>query len=160
MWKLETCLRFQECFLTAESTCNSEEESIRQRLLYYHWCLRGWDMGGEESAREEVWCGGNEDAEMAVWSHKARQDTKCQSSVDDDSGRKVRKVPEKRLKWFWHVMDREEEHVGRRVMQMRARGTRKRGGPKLRWMDKISEYMHRGKGITGDRCINGRIGPT
>ena len=37
---------------------------------------------------------------MAVWSHKARQDTECQSSVDDDSGRNVRKVPEKRLKWF------------------------------------------------------------
>ena len=35
--------------------------------------VRGRDLGSEESAREEVGCGGNEDVKMDVWSHQAGQ---------------------------------------------------------------------------------------
>ena len=34
---------------------------------------RGRDMGSEESTREEVGCGGNEDVKMDEWSHQTRQ---------------------------------------------------------------------------------------
>ena len=35
--------------------------------------VRGRDLGSEESTREEVGCGGNEDVKMDGWSHQAGQ---------------------------------------------------------------------------------------
>ena len=35
--------------------------------------VRGRDMGREESTREEVGCGGNDDVKMDEWSHQAGQ---------------------------------------------------------------------------------------
>ena len=40
------------------------------------------------------------------------------------------KVQERMLKWYAHVMRREEHYVGRRVMEMKVQGRRKRGRPK------------------------------
>ena len=37
------------------------------------------------------------------------------------------KVEERRLKWYGHVMRREEHYVGRRAMEMKVQGRRKRG---------------------------------
>ena len=36
-------------------------------------CIRSRNMCSEKSAREDVGCGGNEDVEMDMWSHKAGQ---------------------------------------------------------------------------------------
>ena len=44
----------------------------------------------------------------------------------------TKKVQERRLKWYGHVMRREEHYVGRRVMEMKVQGRRKRGRPKRR----------------------------
>ena len=46
-----------------------------------------------------------------------------------------------RLKWYGHVKRREEENVGRRVLEMAVSGRRKRGRPKRRWMDAVMEDM-------------------
>ena len=40
---------------------------------------------------------------------------------------KIRKF---RLRWYGHVMRRDQEYVGRRVMEMELPGKRKRGRPK------------------------------
>ena len=37
------------------------------------------------------------------------------------------KVQERRLKWYGHVMRREEHYVGRMAMVMQVQGRRKRG---------------------------------
>ena len=42
---------------------------VRPAMMY----LRGRDLGSEESTREEVGCGGNEDVKMDEWSHQAGQ---------------------------------------------------------------------------------------
>ena len=42
-----------------------------------------------------------------------------------------------RLKWYGHVLRREEEYEGKRVMGMEVPGKRSRGRPKRRWLDSI-----------------------
>ena len=49
-----------------------------------------------------------------------------------------KKVQEARLRWFGHVVRREEESCERQVMDMEVDGTRRRGRPKLRWRDCVS----------------------
>ena len=43
-----------------------------------------------------------------------------------------KKVQESGLKWYGHVLRREDEYVGKRVMAMEVPGKRRRGRPKRR----------------------------
>ncbi|KAK3536646.1 hypothetical protein QTP86_015449 [Hemibagrus guttatus] len=56
-------------------------------------------------------------------------------------GRLGDKVREARLRWFGHVQRRENEYIGRRMMDMELPGRRQRGRPKRRYMDGINEDM-------------------
>ena len=47
---------------------------------------------------------------------------------------------EGRLRWYGHVM-RDQEYIGRRVMEMELPGKRKRGRPKRRFLDVVKEDM-------------------
>ena len=57
-----------------------------------------------------------------------------------------KKIQQRRLQWFGHVMRREDDHVCRRVMDMEVDGRRRRGRPKFRWKDKVTNDM-REKGL-------------
>ena len=46
-----------------------------------------------------------------------------------------KKVQESRLKWYGHVLRREDEYVGKRVIGMEVPGRRRRGRPKREWLD-------------------------
>ena len=48
-----------------------------------------------------------------------------------------KKVQESRLNWYGHVLRREDEQVGKRVLWMEVPGKRRRGSPKRRWLDNI-----------------------
>ena len=37
------------------------------------------------------------------------------------------------------VMKREEHYAGRRAMEMKVQGRRKRGRPNIRWLDKVKD---------------------
>ena len=53
-----------------------------------------------------------------------------------------KKVQESRLKWYGHVLRREDECVGKRVMAMEVPGKkRRRGRPKRRWLDSIGNDL-------------------
>ena len=45
-------------------------------------------------------------------------------------GEIAKKVQERRVKWYGHVIRREEHYVGRRAMELEGQGRRKRGRPK------------------------------
>ena len=52
-------------------------------------------------------------------------------------GELSKKVQESMLKWYGHVLRREDECVGKRVMGMEVPGKRRRGRPKWEWLDSI-----------------------
>ena len=53
-------------------------------------------------------------------------------------GMKMRKG---RLRWYGHVMRRDQEYVGRKMMEMELPGKRRRGRPKRRFLDAVKEDM-------------------
>ena len=51
------------------------------------------------------------------------------------------KMREGRLRWYRHVMRRDQEYAGRKMMEMELPGKRKRGRPKRRFLDVVKEDM-------------------
>ena len=51
------------------------------------------------------------------------------------------KMKEGRLRWYGHVMRRDQEYVGRKMIEMELPGKRKRGRPKRRFLDVVKEDM-------------------
>ena len=51
------------------------------------------------------------------------------------------KMREGRLRWYGHVMRRDQEYIGRRVMEMELLEKRKRGRLKRRFPDVVKEDM-------------------
>lgn len=60
------------------------------------------------------------------------------------------------MQWYGYVRRREDEYVGRRVMEIEVPGGRGRGGPKQRWMDDVRGDM-RGKHLSDDEVYD-RVG--
>ena len=46
-----------------------------------------------------------------------------------------------RLRWYGYVMRKDQEYVGRKIMEMEFPGKRKRGRPKRRFVDVVKEDM-------------------
>ena len=48
---------------------------------------------------------------------------------------------QKRLSWYGHVMLREETHITKSTLSMAVVGTRPRGRPMTRWLDRLKSDM-------------------
>ena len=49
------------------------------------------------------------------------------------------KMREGRLRWYGHIMRRDQEYVGRKMMEMELPGKRRRGRPKRRYLEVVKE---------------------
>ena len=66
-------------------------------------------------------------------------------------GEIAKKIWETSFKWYRHVMRREEHYEGRRAMEMKVQGRRKRGRPKRRWFNRVRvDIKEKGLGYTED----------
>lgn len=52
-----------------------------------------------------------------------------------------KKVQERRMTWYGHVMRREEGYAGRRMMSLQPPGRRRRGRPQMRWKDSVKRDL-------------------
>ena len=59
----------------------------------------------------------------------------------------VQVINKNKLRWFGHVMGREEESALRVVMKLTMKGKRPRGRSRLRWLDNIDSHL-KGKNIS------------
>ena len=64
------------------------------------------------------------------------------------------KVQERQLKWYGQVMRRDEHYVGRMAMVMKVQGRRKRGRPKIIWLDKVKDDIKE-RGLSADDVYDG-----
>ncbi|KAK6736323.1 hypothetical protein RB195_019166 [Necator americanus] len=51
------------------------------------------------------------------------------------------KMKEPRLRWFGHVLRREEDSVAKTALKLDVSGVRPRGRPKIRWLDRVKLDM-------------------
>ncbi|KAI5746693.1 hypothetical protein M8J77_006372 [Diaphorina citri] len=65
----------------------------------------------------------------------------------------TKKIQERRLQWYGHVMRRDEDYVGKRVSRMEVEGRRARGRPKKRWEHCINKDLSE-KGLRGNEVHN------
>ena len=56
-------------------------------------------------------------------------------------GRVGEKTREATLRWYGHVLRKDDGYIGRRMLRMELPGKRKRGRPKRRFMDVAKEDM-------------------
>ncbi|KAK6751620.1 hypothetical protein RB195_003189 [Necator americanus] len=61
--------------------------------------------------------------------------------VDDSVVLITEKMKEARLRWFGHVLRREEDSVAKTALKLDVSGVRSRGRPKIRWLDRVKLDM-------------------
>ena len=65
----------------------------------------------------------------------------------------TKKIQERRLQWYGHVMRRDEEYVGKKVRRIEVPGRRARGRPKKRWEHCVNKDLN-DRGLKGNEVHN------
>ena len=116
-------------------------------IVYFQWvvseCITHWAVKEAQEKKLDVaemrmlrWMSGVTKLDR-IRNERIRGTTKV--------GEISKKVQESRLKWYGHVLRREDEYVGKRVMAMEVPGKRRRGRPKRMWLDSIGNELSEGK---------------
>ena len=63
-----------------------------------------------------------------------------------------KKVQERRMRWYRHVMRKDDEYVGKRATGIEVQGSRRRGRPKKRWVDYVKDDLRETRDCQERRC--------
>ncbi|KAK6744616.1 hypothetical protein RB195_011379 [Necator americanus] len=121
--------------LCEESPCSTEVEDLQDGCASC--CpLRMRVLADDESLGRVLRYG---DADVEV-------DDRCNAKekVSNDTVRSIfgvvpitEKMKQARLRWFGHVLRREEDSVAKTALKLDVSGVRPRGRPKIRWLDRV-----------------------
>ena len=87
---------------------------------------------------------------MGTGSDKKGQDKKRIRERDRENCKAGRQILEHKARLVWTGKRKEEDYVGKRLMEMAVPGRRKRGRPRRKWMDLLREDMERVGAREGD----------
>jgi hypothetical protein len=62
------------------------------------------------------------------------------------------------LRWAGHVIRRENEEIIKRIMLVKPEGKRKKGGPRMRWMDGVEKDLRNLVCLTGKQRHKNEMG--
>ena len=100
--------------------------------------IRGRNVGYNEETRKTPLRIGVTETRMLRWMCGVTRKDKTRNEHIRGTTRVAqasKKITERRLIWYGHVMRRDGEHILRKVMRADIPGKRKRGRPKTRWKD-------------------------
>ena len=61
------------------------------------------------------------------------------------------------MRWFRHIVKRDEEVEIKKVLELKIEGWRKRGRPVKRWIDMVEEDLRK-RGVVQQDAAIGRVG--
>ncbi|XP_069988636.1 uncharacterized protein [Penaeus vannamei] len=89
----------------------------------------------------ETKSGRNENKHMGTWPHIGRSREERSDSKKIGNHEHHAQCMEARRRWFGHVKRRAEEYAGRSLLERAPPGRRRRGRPKLRWIDYLRKDL-------------------
>ena len=109
---------------------------VRPAMVYGSEC---WALRKQEEQRLHT-----TEMKMLRWSQeKTRKDRIKNETIRGNA--KVTPIisvlTQKRLSWYGHVMRRDEMHITKSTLRTTVMGTRPRGRPKMRWLDRLKSDM-------------------
>ena len=139
-------MKFREC----EQLLSGKRFPLRLKGMVYRMCVRPAMLYGSET-----WCLNENEMSILRRTERAMMRAMCGVKLMDRKksdelmemlgleGRVEQLAKANGVRWYGHVLRREEDHVLRKALEFEVIGRRKRGRPKKKWRERMVEECER-----------------